>query len=169
MRKYLVTLIFLALASLASAQIYSYNKEVNAVLKAILKSQKRPYKLSPYTRNAAFKITHFREPQHHSLDPNPIPVLCSAEWKGFLNSIDTAKISDYKLNTRFIEKQNLRSKSSRKTLLTFSSPIFSNDLNLSIFYLDDFSSGLSASGDIYYLEKRGRKWVVITRVMIYIS
>ena len=126
MIKYLITLIFFALASLANAQIYSYNKDVNAVFKAILKSSPDIYKVNFSTRNAAFKVSEFRQPQYHRLDTNLILIISSAEWKGFLNSIDTAKISEYKLSTWFLKKQKLRFlfTPTGKSFLTFSSPVF---------------------------------------------
>lgn len=165
--RYIIILAVMAAAFPANAQIYSYNKEVKPVYKVVLKSIDYPSKISRYTQKPWFKITRFQPKQS---DTNNIKPLNSKSWNEFLNSIDTTKIKDYNWNGRDLKKHKLRFLFSRwKTKLTFGSPVFSDTLNMSVVYLDSYNGPENASGVLYYLERRGKKWIVVRTILVYIS
>ena len=165
-----VLFLICGLAMSASGQIYGSDKEAGKVFKAGLKNQELThFKIARATWSTLFKQFNFKNPKYHLMDTTSAKAINSTEWKFFLASIDTAKIQDFKLDSKVLKLSKSSNDPDQMVRVSFSSPVFSNDKNLCVFFLRQYSSPENSSGNVFFLKKNGKKWKVVKNIMTYIS
>ncbi|KIA91052.1 hypothetical protein OC25_23205 [Pedobacter kyungheensis] len=99
----------------------------------------------------------FKDPD--GIDTSSSNIWKRAEWKNFLNSVDTSVVANYSLSTA--GKPWFKIKAKAKKTMVFAPVIISNDGNLAISILKIINTlGRASSSMVYFLQKENGKWKV---------
>jgi hypothetical protein len=125
----------------------------------------KQFKIQPDLSLITLKRFDFKNPTNNELKEN---TLLSAGWKLFLTSIDTSSLKAGIMDKNILKKYSKKKRSQDRTI-TFSPIIFSANRMKAVCAIKEYESPEDASEQVYLLEKKDSKWVVIKFYIISIS
>jgi len=130
--------------------------EIHKLLHKTLSSEAK-YTVYGTTQKTVIRNFDFKSPD--GIDTSASNVWKRTEWKKFLNSVDTATVSNYSLSTA--NKPWFKNTGKAKYILVFAPVILSADGNLAISILKLTNSpGRSSTSRVYFLQKENGKWKI---------
>jgi hypothetical protein len=156
-------LIFFGLACYSQDAVYSDDLMIYEKLLSLY-DHGSPLLLESETSSQTLKRFDFKNPGNHQLKPDSL----DKAWRNFLNGIDTSVLHNSLINSSLRKKYPL--KKQRNGRLIYLSPIiFSRDKMKAVCAVKDYGSGEDASEEVYLLEKKQKRWIIIKFYLISIS
>ncbi|WP_025143814.1 hypothetical protein [Pedobacter jeongneungensis] len=130
--------------------------KIHKLLQQSLSSEGK-YTVYGSTKKNVIRNFDFKNPD--GIDTSASNIWKRAEWKNFLNSVDTSVISNYSLSTA--GKPWFRNIGKPKHILVFAPVILSADGNLAISILKLINTlGRASTSIVYFLQKENGKWMI---------
>jgi len=141
------------------AQAQTVKNELYKIHKLVQQSLSSEGKYTVYGNTKKNIIRNFDFKNPDGIDTSASNIWKRAEWKNFLNSVDTSAVPNYSLSTA--GKPWFKNKGKVKRTLIFAPIMLSADGNLavSILKLADTGGG-SSSSIVYFLQKENGKWII---------
>jgi len=141
------------------AQAQTDNKELYKIHKVLQQNLSSERRYTVYAKTKKDIIKHFDFKNPDGVDTSASNIWKRAEWKNFLNSVDTSAVANYSLSTA--GKPWFKNRGKVKRTLIFAPVMLSADGNLavSILELADRVGG-SSSSIVYFLQKENGKWKI---------
>lgn len=144
------------------------NAELYKIHKLLVQyfSSEGKYAVYGKTKKNVIRYFDFKNPD--GIDTSASNIWKRAEWKSFLNGVDTSVVPDYSLATA--GKPWFKIKGKIKKTMVFAPVIISNDGNLAISILEIINTlGRASSTMVYFLQKENGKWQIKQDRLISIS
>ncbi len=142
-----------------------YKSDTDKIYETILSIYNKKVLLEKNTSIETIKRFDFKNPSSHELRVDKI---LSSDWQSFLNSVDTSNfrpcILDASIRKQYIQHGNTNLKS-----LILSPVILSNDKFKAVCAVSIYGSPEDAGEQVYLLEKKDGKWIIIKYYMLSIS
>jgi len=164
-----LSIIFLLL-SFAGLQVDAQTdkQDLHKIHKLLLQNFSSERKYAVYDKTKKNIIRHFDFKNPDGIDTSASNIWKRAEWKSFLNGVDTSVVPNYSLSTA--GKPWFKIKGKVKKTMVFAPVIISNDGNLAISILElGYSPGGASSTMVYFLQKENGKWKIKQDRLISIS
>jgi len=164
-----LSIIFLLL-SFAGLQVDAQTdkQDLHKIQKLLLQNFSSEGKYVVYGKTQKNIIRHFDFKNPDGVDTSASNIWKRAEWKTFLNGVDTSVVPNYSLATAGKPWFKIRAKA--KNTLVFAPVIISNDGKLAISILELIDTlGRSSSTMVYFLQKENGEWKIKQDRLISIS
>ncbi|WP_316843872.1 hypothetical protein [Pedobacter psychrodurus] len=157
MRSFITCLLISIIGIQAHAQ--TDKKELYKIHKLLQQSLSSEGKYTVYGTTKKNVIRNFDFKNPDGIDTSASNIWKRAEWKDFLNSVDTSAVSNYSLSTA--GKPWFRNIGKVKHTLVFVPIILSTDGNLAVSILELADTvGRSSTSRVYFLQKENGIWKI---------
>ncbi|KIA91050.1 hypothetical protein OC25_23195 [Pedobacter kyungheensis] len=163
----LIIFLFLSFVGL-QVNAQTDNAELYKIHKLLQQNLSTEGKYAVYGTTKKNIIRHFDFKDPDGIDTSASNIWKRAEWKTFLNSVDTSVVPNYSLSTA--GKPWFKIKGKVKKTMVFAPVIISADGNLAISILElGYSPRGGSSSMVYFLQKENGKWKIKQDRLISIS
>lgn len=144
---------------------YPCKSDTDKIYEKILSIYNKKVLLEKNTSIETIKRFDFKKPSSHELRVDKI---LSSNWQSFLNSVDTSNFRPGILDAS-IRKQQTQHGNTNLKRLTLSPVILSDDKLKAVCAISVYGSPEDSGEQVYLLEKKGEKWIIIKYYMLSIS
>lgn len=141
------------------AKAQTDKKELYKIHKLLQQNLSSEGRYAVYGKTKKDIIRHFDFKNPDGVDTSASNIWKRAEWKTFLNSVDTSTVLNYSLSSA--GKPWFKNKGKVKHTLVFAPVMLSADGNLAISILKIINMlGRSSSSVVYFLQKENGEWKI---------